>query len=272
MRIAAAVLVILGSILTVTIVWLAIGLLLMGFGLLCGLIADHRDARSSNNPAKFANGKPRRARVRGRSPMVRFRDASPLQPPGAVVEGSFAFARNPLPEALLARRKPAANFEDYSAIPEQAISAVIDLGARHYAQSKHAVDLENDEQSLLPAMMSLVAQAVGQDAADISAPISRTEAADLSVPLLQDLQGEFHHVVTAGVDWAQTADDINCRLGEEGIDISSRKPVIAHPSPLILKELAEMDAVFKENVEEAEQLIELLNQMSMPKLADHDRG
>ena len=56
MRIAAAVLVILGSILTVTIVWAPIGFLLrMGFGLLCGLIADQRDARY--RPTQFANAR-----------------------------------------------------------------------------------------------------------------------------------------------------------------------------------------------------------------------
>jgi hypothetical protein len=267
MRIAAFILVILGSILTVTIVWLPVGLFLMGCGLLCGLIADSRASLSTSDVAGLAKVKAPRPRARAGSSIFRFRDASPL-PSDGTGGGSFAFARRP---------NRAAKF-DAMVSSKQAIPLSIPLftnpGAPHPTSSEPDIDLANG-QHLLPAMMSLLAQAVGHDAAETSEPNRQSQTADPGSPLLLDRYVEVHqvhHVGAAGDEWVQGAEDRNYWPGEEATDPSSPGPEVVRSSPLILKELAEMSAAYKENVEETEQLIGLLEQMSKPKLAEHEGG
>src|SRR5580704_15057044 len=94
MRIAGAVLVVLGSLLTLTIVWAAVGFLLMGFGLICGLVAERRDVLSSNQrPAQLARGKSSRTSIRTPAPVGRYDEASPTQLSGQRSSPERVFAR-----------------------------------------------------------------------------------------------------------------------------------------------------------------------------------
>jgi hypothetical protein len=102
-------------------------------------------------------------------------------------------------------------------------------------------------------MMSLVAQAVGRG---------------LQAAEPDELNRQVYDVDAVGHEWAQTVDQPIYWSGEESTDLSRNGSMVVRPSPMILKELAEMSAAYKKNVEEAEQLIGLFNQMSKAKTAD----
>ena len=250
MRTAAAVLVILGSILTVTIVWATTGLLLMGFGLLCGLIADLRDARY--RPTQFANAKSSPIPAITRAPIVGHRDASPLWAFGSGVEGWSVSARGSLAEPPFARHDAVPDFESSAAFSEHAITSIIEPDAVYFADSKHGIHLANDEESLLPGMMSLVAQAVGHE-------LGAAEPSELS--------RQVHDIDAVGRERPQTVDEPTYWSGEELTDSSGSGSMVVRSSHLILKELAEMSAAYTKNVEEVEQLTGLLDQMSKAKPA-----
>lgn len=97
MRITAAVLVVLGSLLTLTIVWAAVGFLMMGFGLICGLVAERRERRhvrsSSQRPAQLARANSSRASMTTPAPVVRYGATSPTRLPGHGSSPDRAFTR-----------------------------------------------------------------------------------------------------------------------------------------------------------------------------------
>jgi hypothetical protein len=277
----------------------------MGFGLLCGLIADSRASLSTGHAAKSVKAKAPRPRVSARSSIFRFRDTSLL--PSGAAGGSFAFARRP---------NPAARF-DAIVFSEQAIPSFTNSYSTTTTTSEHGPDLANGEQSLLPAMMSLLAQAIGHGVPEMSEPNHQNQMAESAGPLSREPydqvhqvqvhqvqvhqvqvhqvqvhqvqvqqgktrhnevhhieveHGEVHPVSAVGNDWVQIAKHPVDWPGEDATDLSSRELPVVRSSPLILKELAEMSAAYKENVEETAELIGLLEQMSKLKLAENESG
>jgi hypothetical protein len=253
MRISAAVLVILGSILTVTIVWAPVGLLMMGFGLTCGLIADRRDARSSDTrPAQFAQAKSWFTPAKTRAPSSGSRGVSSSQHFSSIDEGSSVPGLRS-PDWPLALSDQASNLESSAVFSEQAIPSTMDPGTTNYAEFEHGADQAPDNESLLPQMISLLAKVVRKG------PGPGAEPGDEN---LQD-----HNVDANTREWAETVDEPTYSSGDRSTRSSRDERVVAHLSSVDLNEVAQMSEAEKESAREAQQLMELLKQMSKPNAA-----
>ena len=242
MRIAGAVLVVLGSLLTLTIVWAAVGFLLMGFGLICGLVAERRERRdvlsSNQRPAQLARGKSSRTSIRTSAPVGRYDEASPTQLSG---QGSS-------PERVFARGYPMHALERSSLFdPDQDAASAIEPNRAH-VNMEHGTHVAPDDESLLPGMMSLVAEAVGSDAKP------------------REPGEQVYDVEAVDYDWVEAADQLFS--ADESTDSSRDHAIVVHSSHVASKATAQLSEVDKEKIEEAEQLIKLLNRMSEPNSFD----
>jgi hypothetical protein len=252
MRISAAVLVILGSILTVTIVWAPVGLLMMGFGLTCGLIADRRDGRSSNNrPTQFARAKSSSTRVKPRVPSFGSRGVAQRS---SLDDEGLPLPRHRSPDWPLALSDQTSDLESSAAFSEQTITSPIEPATANYADFQHDADQTSDDESLLPRMISLLAEAVGKE--------HGYRGPEPSGPNWQR-----HDLDAATREWADSVDELTYSSGDKSTRSSRDEPVVAHPSSIDLNEVVQMSEAEKESTREAEQFMKLLNQMSKPNAA-----
>jgi hypothetical protein len=246
MRITGAVLVVLGSLLTLTIVWAAVGFLMMGLGLICGLVAERRERRhvlsSNQRPAQLARSKSSRASMRTPAPVGRY-EASPTQLSG---HGSS-------PERAFASRYPMPDLERSNLFdPDQDSASAIEPN-RENVNMEHGAHVAPDDESLLPGMMSLVAEAVGK-------------GQGLSDAKPREPGEQVYDVDAVDYDWVDAADQL---FSADGSTHSSRdRAIVAHSSHVASNGTAQLSEADKEKIEEAEQLIKLLNRMSEPNSVD----
>jgi hypothetical protein len=252
MRITAAGLVIFGSILTVTVVWAPVGLLMMGFGLMCGLIADRRDARSSDDrPTQFTRSKSWSTPAKTRAPSFGSRDVSSSRRSSADDEG-LPVPEHRSPDWPFVLSDKASDLESSAVFSEQAITFSMVPRTANYADFGHGVDQASDDE-LLPRMISLLAEVVGKGQG--------------SGPEPSDPNWQGHDVDAATREWAETVDEPTYSSGDKSTRSSRDEPVVAHPFSVDLNEVAQMSEAERESTREAEQLMELLNQMSKPNAA-----
>lgn len=235
MRITGAVLVVLGSLLTLTIVWAAVGFLMMGFGLICGLVAERRERRHvlscNQRPAPLARGQSSRASMRTSALVVRGAEASPAQLSG----------RRPSPE--VARAYPMLDLESSSLFdPDQDTASATEPYTGTYVAP--------DDELLLPGMMSVVAEAVGK-------------GRGLSNAKPGEPGEQVYDVDTVDYDRAEAVDR---PFSDDGSPLSSRDyAIVIHSSHVVSNGTAQLSEADKERIEEAEQLLKLLNRMSRTK-------
>lgn len=257
MRISAVILVILGSVLTLTIVWAPVGLLLMGFGLICGLIAERwerRDALSAKRrPARRARAKTPRSAVRASSPAVRYREASPVQLFEAGYDEQFAPRHGSSPERFLAEAYATADPESSPLFErDQNFAAAVEPRAEN-VDREHGSHAAADDGSLFPGMMSLVVEAVENDR---SLTATGPRGADGQAYGFDDVRSE----------WPEAVDEKYYSLRDDASppprDEASRPSyAVSNGDPA----LSETD---RESIEETEQLIKLLNKMNGRNPAD----
>jgi hypothetical protein len=116
---------------------------------------------------------------------------------------------------------------------------------------EHGTHVAPDDESLLPGMMSLVAEAVGK-------------GESLSDAKPREPGEQVYDVDAVDYDWVEAADQL---FSADGSTHSSRdRAIVVHSSHVASNGTAQLNEADKEKIEEAEQLIKLLNRMSEPKL------
>ena len=199
MRIAGAFLLVGGFLLCISIVWAAVGFLMMGLGLICLLMAERRKKPSTASPGPLADAAGRR---REPPPLPIEKHAQPAEPveasPSRIgsrqASSSFPEPRKPKPQpkprkpALVSRnerpeRRPdepdpnAYDLEKWRALVKsdadisRSVEAVLPFGKKYVDQLAMAY-LAFEEKSYLPAIVKMVADAIkkdsGRDSADVA--------------------------------------------------------------------------------------------------------
>jgi hypothetical protein len=168
MRIAGWLLLIVGTLLCVSIVWATIGFLMMGFGLICLLIAEKRTKRAA--PLAKPPGKPREPRFQ---PVENRPAPAPLPKPGATGAARAAVVASEI--ARIRRDHASYDAEKWDALvgsdPDIArlVEAMVPYG-RQYVDELAAVYLALNDKNYLPVIVDeIVASArrsAGQNRAD----------------------------------------------------------------------------------------------------------
>jgi hypothetical protein len=188
MRIAGAFLLLGGFLLCISIVWAAVGFLMMGFGLICLLIAERRKKLSKALPDPLS----REVDCRREPPPLQ--TETPAQPAPLVeappsridsepAPSSFPEPRRPRPPrppkpALISRQQPARrqsepdtnpyDLEKWRALVKsdadisRSVEAVLPFGKKYVDQLAVAY-LAFEEKSYLPSIVKLVANAIKRD-------------------------------------------------------------------------------------------------------------
>jgi hypothetical protein len=195
MRIAGTFLLLGGCLLCISIVWAAVGFLMMGLGLICLLMAERRKKPSTASPGPLADEAGRR---REPPPLQVEKHAQPAEPveasPSRIdslqASSSFPEPRQPKPRrpASVSRkerpvRRPdepdpnAYDLEKWRALVKsdadisRSVEAVLPFGKKYVDQLAMAY-LAFGEKSYLPAIVKMVADAIkkdsGRDAADVA--------------------------------------------------------------------------------------------------------
>jgi hypothetical protein len=200
MRIAGAFLLVGGFLLCISIVWAAVGFLMMGLGLICLLMAERRKKPSTASPGPLADEAGRR---REPPPLPIEKHAQPAEPVEAspsmigprqasssFPEPGFPEPRQPKPRkpALVSRnerpeRRPdepdpnTHDLEKWRALVKsdadisRSVEAVLPFGKKYVDQLAMAY-LAFEEKSYLPAIVKMVADAIkkdsGRDSADVA--------------------------------------------------------------------------------------------------------
>lgn len=195
MRIAGAFLLVGGFLLCISIVWAAVGFLMMALGLICLLTAERRKKPSTASPGPLADEAGRR---REPPPLQVEKHAQPAEPveasPSRIdsrqASSSFPEPRQPKPRkpALVSRkerpeRRPdepdqnAYDLEKWRALVKsdadisRSVEAVLPFGKKYVDQLAMAY-LAFEKKSYLPAIVKMVAGAIkkdsGRDSADVA--------------------------------------------------------------------------------------------------------
>jgi hypothetical protein len=199
MRIAGAFLLVSGFLLCISIVWAAVGFLMMGLGLICLLIAERRKKPSTASPGPLVDAAGRRG---GPPPLQVEKHAQPAETveafPGGIASqqasSTFPEPRQPKPQpkprkpTLVSRkerpvRRPdepdpnAYDLEKWRALVKsdadisRSVEAVLPFGKKYVDQLAMAY-LAFEEKSYLPAIVKMVADAIkkdsGRDSADVA--------------------------------------------------------------------------------------------------------
>jgi hypothetical protein len=186
MRIAGAFLLVGGFLLCISIVWAAVGFLMMGLGLICLLMAERRKKPSTASPGPLADEAGRRREppplpIEKRAQPAEPVEASPSRIGPRQASSSFPEPRQPKPRkpALVSRnerpeRRPdepdpnAYDLEKWRALVKsdadisRSVEAVLPFGKKYVDQLAMAY-LAFGEKSYLPAIVKMVADAIRKD-------------------------------------------------------------------------------------------------------------
>ena len=198
MRILGTLLLFGGFLLCISIVWAAVGFLMMGFGLICLLMAERRKKLSKAPPAPLSNEVGRR---REPPPLqiekhAQLAEASEASPGGIVSQqapSSFPEPRQPKPPrpARISRKElPDRRRNEPDAIPydlekwhalvksdadlSRSVDALQPFGKKYVDQLAMAY-LAFEEKSYLPTIVKLVANAIKKDSGSDSASAAATD-------------------------------------------------------------------------------------------------
>jgi hypothetical protein len=202
MRIAGAFLLVSGFLLCISIVWAAVGFLMMGLGLICLLMAERQKKLSMASPGPLVDAAGRRGEP---PPLQVEKHAQPAEPveasPGGIASqqasSSFPEPRKPKPQpkprkpALVSRKErpvrrpdePDPNpydLEKWRALVRsdadisRSVEAVLPFGKKYVDQLAMAY-LAFEEKSYLPAIVKMVADAIRKDSGRDSADVAEME-------------------------------------------------------------------------------------------------
>jgi hypothetical protein len=202
MRIAGTFLLLGGLLLCISIVWAAVGFLMMGFGLICLLIAERRKKRP-----KAPTGAPSDAADRRREPpplqiethaqsaeLVEASDASPSRTISQQAPSSFPEPRQPEPRKparILRREPPDRQRNEPDTVPydlekwrgllasdadiSRSVETLRPFGKKYVDQLAMAY-LAFEEKSYLPIIVKLVANAIKKDSGRDSESVTAMES------------------------------------------------------------------------------------------------
>jgi len=195
MRIAGAFLLVSGFLLCVSIVWAAVGFLMMGFGLICLLIAERRKKPSAAPPGPLADevgrrGEPPPLQAEKHAQSAELVQASASRIDSRQASSSFPEPRQSKPRkpALVSRKERpdsrpnepdpnAYDLEKWRALlksdPDisRSVEAVLPFGKK-YADQLAMAYLAFGEKSYLPAIVKMVADAIKKDSGRDSASVA----------------------------------------------------------------------------------------------------
>jgi hypothetical protein len=198
MRIAGAFLLVGGFLLCVSIVWAAVGFLMMGFGLICLLIAEQRTRRSTAPPGPVADEAGRLQEPPPLQTEKHAQSAEPMQAPPSGIDARQAASSFPEPSqlrpskpALVARKERpvgspiepdpnAHDLEKWRALVKsdadisRSVDAVLPFGQKYVDQLAMAY-LAFGEKSYLPAIVRIVADAIKKDSGRDSAGVAEKD-------------------------------------------------------------------------------------------------
>ena len=208
MRIAGAVMLLGGFLLCISIVWAAVGFLMMGFGLICLLIAERRKKRSRALSGPIPHEVDRRRdppplQTEARAQPAQLVEASPSKIASEQAPSSFPEPRRPRPSrppkpALVSRQQPVRRQDEPDTNPydlekwralvksdadiSRSVEAVQPFGKKYVDQLAVAY-LAFEEKSYLPSIVKLVANAIKRDSGRDSASAAAIEG-DLNTDLI----------------------------------------------------------------------------------------
>ena len=259
MRISAAILVVLGSVLTLTIVWAAVGFLMMGFGLICGLIAERRERRGApstkRRPARRGQAKTSRAAVGASAPAAHHREPSLIQLFDPGYDEQFASRHALSPKHSVAEAYATDDLESSPPFEgDQNFAAEVEPRAE-YVDRGHRLHAAANDGSLFPGMMSLVVEAVENDQ---SLAATEPTGAHAQAYAFDDVRHE----------WPEAVDEAYHSLRDDAPPLPRDEGRRGHPSYVVSSGNPALSETDKESIEEAEQLIKLLNKMNEKRPTD----
>jgi hypothetical protein len=195
MRIAGTFLLLGGLLLCISIIWAAVGFLMMGFGLICLLIAERRKKPSTAAPGPLPEAAARR---REPPPLQIDKHAQPPEPVEASAlravlqqaPSSLPAPRQPRPARILRKQQPDRRRNEPDANPydlekwhalvksdadiSRSVDALQPFGKKYVDQLAMAY-LAFEEKSCLPTIVKLVANAIKKDSGRDSASAAAME-------------------------------------------------------------------------------------------------
>ena len=250
MRIAGAFLLVSGFLLCISIVWAAVGFLMMGLGLICLLTAERRKKPSMASSGPLADGAPRPReppplQVEKHAQLAEPVEASPSRigtRQASFPEPGFSEPRQPKSRkpALVSRkerpvRRPdepdpnAYDLEKWRALVKsdadisRSVEAVLPFGKKYVDQLAMAY-LAFEEKSYLPAIVKMVADAIKKDSGRDSADVAEMDG-DPDTDLISFAMGKARTSVVQQVFGSAALND-----GREKSSATSKAPPQAGPA------------------------------------------
>jgi hypothetical protein len=248
MRILGTLLLLGGFLLCISITWAAVGFLMMGFGLICLLIAERRKKPSTAAPGALPDAAVGR---REPPPLQIDKHAQPPEPVEASADrivpqqapSSLPGPRQPKPTRILRKQQLDRRRNEPDAIPydlekwhalvksdadiSRSVDALRPFGKKYVDQLAMAY-LAFEEKSYLPAIVKLVANAIRKDSGRDSASAAAMES-DPNTDLISFAMSKARSSV---VEQVVASPAFNFGLTEE-FPVSSDAPSQAEPDPRV---------------------------------------